>query len=122
MLKLQNKLEIVLPRFDNDSKALSYDTNLKELASSFGGYTLIEQQGGWVDNGRLYTDVSDRLILNFSELDYTQLSHINLLLSSLWFQGGQLAVFIQINETAYIAEKLDITELLVELKKFKGGR
>lgn len=51
---------IILPKFDNDGVSLEAEnkTVLVGIASDFGGFTLTEGRGAWVDNGKLYYDES----------------------------------------------------------------
>lgn len=50
--------QINLPLFDNDGASLaSVHENLqRDLCTIFGGYTVTEGQGAWMDGGKLYAE------------------------------------------------------------------
>ena len=119
---LSNRMEIVLPNNTNEGMSLFHETQLQAIAESFGGFTVIDQQGGWVDDGKLYKDNSQRLIINFNTLSIANRIAIITLLRYLFNDCGQLAVFIQINDVAMIMEGSDkLSEVLEAYKNLKGG-
>lgn len=111
---LSNRIEIVLPNNTNGGMPLFHETQLQAVAKSFGGYTVIDQQGGWTDGGKLYKDDSQRLIINFNTLSSFNRQAIRKLLKYLFNDCGQLAVFIQINDIAMIMESTDKLSIVLE--------
>lgn len=119
---LANRLEIVLPNNTNEGMPLFHETQLQAIAESFGGYTVMDQQGGWTGGGKLYKDNSQRLIINFNTLSIADRTAIRTLLRYLFDECGQLAVFFQINDVAMIMESTDkLSEALEAYRNLKGG-
>lgn len=105
MIKMSNEITIVLPKTNNEGVAFTYERHLKAIAENFGGYTLLEQKGGWVsDDGKLMIDKAERLIINCDEILAENFQPIQALLQFLFCNVEQLAVFIKINNVACIME------------------
>ena len=106
MLKLNNSLSIYLMKKDNDKKDLSKLNNdiIKGLSSAFGGATIVDGQGYWVDNDTLYKDDNIIVTCNYSELsDEMKASFLNAI--KLEFEKGkQLAVSVESNGKLYILD------------------
>lgn len=114
MLKLNNALSIYLMKKDNNKKDLSKLNNdiIKKLSSVFGGATVVDGQGYWVDNDTLYKDDNIIVKCNYSKLsDEMRASFLNAI--QLEFEKGkQLAVSIELNKELYILENTkDIKKL-----------
>ena len=114
MLKLNKSLSIYLMKKDNDKKDLSKLNKdiIKNLASAFGGATVVDGQGYWVNNDTLYKDDNIIVTCNYSELSKemknTFLNTIKLELE----KGKQLAVSVELNKQLYILQSIeDIKEL-----------
>lgn len=116
MLKLNNTLSIYLMKKDNGKKDLSKLNNniIKNLSSAFGGATVVDGQGYWVDKDTLYKDDIIIVTCNYSELsDEMKASFLNAI--KLEFEKGkQLAVSVELNGELYI---LDSTEDIKKLSK-----
>lgn len=114
MLKLNNSLSIYLMKKDNDKKDLSSLINdiIKNLASAFGGATVVDSQGYWVNNDTLYKDDNVIVTCNYSKLS-NEMKNIFLKAIKLEFEKGkQLAVSVELNGKLYILENLsDIKKL-----------
>lgn len=114
MLKLKNSVSIYLMKKDNDKKDLSQLNNdiIKKLSSAFGGATVVDGQGYWVDDNTLYKD--DNIIAECSYSDLSnemKASFLNTI--KLEFEKGkQLAVSVELNGELYILDSIeDIKEL-----------
>ena len=116
MLKLNNSLSIYLMKKDHDKKDLSKLNNdiINNLSSAFGGATVVDGQGYWVDNDTLYKDDNIIVTCNYSnlsdEMKNTFLNSIKLEFE----KGKQLAVSVEFNGELYI---LDSVEDIKELNK-----
>lgn len=117
MLKLNNTLSIYLMKKDNNKKDLSKLNNdiIKDLSSAFGGATVVDGQGYWVDNDTLYKDDNIIVKCNYSELsNEMKVSFLNTI--KLEFEKGkQLAVLVELNGQLYILENLSDIEKLSKL-------
>lgn len=106
MLKLNNSLSIYLMKKDNSGKDLSDLNNdiIKELSDTFGGCTVVNGKGYWVDNDTLYKD--DNIIVNCNYLELSK-DMINAFLNAInkeFKEGKQLAVSVELNKCLYILE------------------
>ena len=56
---------IILPLFDNRNHALTTEVTevLQQIVSIAGGYSQIQQNGVWIDNGHMYTDTALRILV-----------------------------------------------------------
>ena len=120
MLKLKNSLSIYLMKKDNDKKDLTKLNNdiIKNLSSAFGGATVVDGQGYWVDNNTLYKDDNIIVTCNYSDLS-NEMKNTFLNSIKLEFEKGkQLAVSVELNGEFYILENTkDIEKLNKLLKK-----
>lgn len=114
MLTFMKNIEIVLPKEDNDGNQLNWTSQLKEACKWFGGYTLFEQSGGWVSEGRLFTDESNLLRLSYDVLSAERIAYLNSLLSELF--TTQLAVLVNFNNQTAIIDKYEQQELIEYIK------
>ena len=117
MLKLNNSLSIYLMKKDNDKKDLSKLNNdiIKNLSSAFGGATVVDGQGYWVDNDALYKDDNIIVKCNYSDLS-SEMKNTFLKAIKLEFEKGkQLAVSVELNGELYILENLSDIEKLSKL-------
>ncbi|MBO8441069.1 MAG: hypothetical protein IAA89_01265 [Firmicutes bacterium] len=120
MLKLKNSLSIYLMKKDNDKKDLTKLNNdiIKNLSSAFGGATVVDGQGYWVDDNTLYKDDNIIVTCNYSDLS-NEMKNTFLNSIKLEFEKGkQLAVSVELNGEFYILENTkDIEKLNKLLKK-----
>ena len=114
MLKLNNSLSIYLMKKDNDKQDLSKLNNdiIKDLSSAFGGATVVDGQGYWVDNDTLYKDDNIIVKCNYSELSNEMKASFLNAIELEFEKGKQLAVSVELNRELYILENLsDIKKL-----------
>lgn len=114
MLKLNNTLSIYLMKKDNDKKDLSTLNNdiIKNLSSAFGGATVVDGQGYWVDNDTLYKDDNIIVQCNYSELSKKMKASFLNSVRLEFKKAKQLAVSVELNGELYILENLsDIKKL-----------
>ena len=114
MLKLNNSLSIYLMKKDNDKQDLSKLNNdiIKDLSSAFGGATVVDGQGYWVDNDTLYKDDNIIVKCNYSELSNEMKASFLNAIELEFEKGKQLAVSVELNGELYILENLsDIKKL-----------
>lgn len=106
MLKLNNSLSIYLMKKDNSGKDLSDLNNdiIKELSDTFGGCTVVNGKGYWVDNGTLYKDDNIIATCNYSELSKNMFSAFLNAINKEFKEGEQLAVSVKLNNCLYILE------------------
>lgn len=117
MLKLNNSLSIYLMKKDNNGKELSELNNgiIKELSDTFGGATVVDGQGYWVDNNTLYKDDNIIVTCNYSELSNDMLSAFLNAINKEFKEGEQLAVSVELNKCLYILENQKDEKLLKNL-------
>lgn len=114
MLKLKNSVAIYLMKKDNDKKDLSKLNNdiIKKLSSAFGGCTVVDGQGYWVDNDTLYKDDNIIAKCNYSELSDDMKNAFLNSIKDEFEKAQQLAVSVELNGKLYILENIkDIEEL-----------
>jgi len=106
MLKLNNTIKVIVPTMDNDGKAIDYMAMIQEATDEIGGSTMYNAEGLWIDKGTLYKDTSKMVEFNTTGKEL-ELVAILRLAYQLFVQGGQLAVWLQVNGTTYIINKDD---------------
>lgn len=117
MLKLNNSVSIYLMKKDNNGKDLTELNNdiIKELSDAFGGATVVDGQGYWVDNDTLYRDDNIIAKCNYSELSKDMLSAFLNAINKEFKEGKQLAVSVELNGCLYILENQKDEKLLKNL-------
>ena len=117
MLKLNNSLSIYLMKKDNDKKDLSKLNNdiIKNLSSAFGGATVVDGQGYWVDDDTLYKDDNIIVKCNYSELSKEMKASFLNAIKLEFEKGKQLAVSVELNGQLYILENTKDIEKLSKL-------
>ena len=117
MLKLNNTLSIYLMKKDNDKKNLSKLNNdiIKNLSSAFGGATVVDGQGYWVDNNILYKDDNIIVKCNYSELSKEMKANFLTAIKLEFEKGKQLAVSVELNGDLYILENIEDIKKLSKL-------
>ena len=117
MLKLNKSLSIYLMKKDNNKKDLSTLNNdiIKNLSSAFGGATVVDGQGYWVDDNTLYKDDNIIVTCNYSDLS-NKMKNTFLSAIKLEFEKGkQLAVSIELNGELYILDSIEDIKKLSKL-------
>ena len=102
---------------DNDKKDLLKLNNdiIKNLSSAFGGATVVDGQGYWVDDNTLYKDDNIIVTCNYSELSYEMKASFLNAIKLEFEKGKQLAVSVELNEELYILENTKDIEKLNKL-------
>lgn len=117
MLKLNNSLSIYLMKKDNNGKDLTKLNNgiIKELLDAFGGATVVDGQGYWVDNDTLYKDDNIIVKCNYSELSNEMKINFLKAIKDEFEKAQQLAVSVELNGELYILENIKDVEKLSKL-------
>lgn len=117
MFKLQNKVEIIIPKEDNNGQEIA-DKRIKEYVNSVtmeaGGCTITEIKGQWYseDEKRIMEDNNLNLEWYYTQ-DSAKFMTVELkgIVRRLIEVYGQEAVSVKINGTLYIVDSSDIEEL-----------
>lgn len=106
MLKLNNSVSIYLMKKDNNGKDLTKLNNgiIKDLSVTFGGCTVVNGKGYWVDNDTLYRDDNIIAKCNYSELSKDMINAFMNAINKEFKEGNQLAVSVELNKYLYILE------------------
>lgn len=114
MLKLNNSLSIYLMKKDNNGKDLTKLNNgiIKEFSDTFGGCTVVNGKGYWVDNDTLYKDDNIIAKCNYSELSKDMIKAFLNAINKEFKEGKQLAVSVELNSCLYILENQKDEKLL----------
>lgn len=117
MLKLNKSLSIYLMKKDNDKKDLSsLNKNIiKNLSSAFGGATVVDGQGYWVDNDTLYKDDNIIVTCNYSDLSNEMKASFLKAIKLEFEKGNQLAVSVELNGELYILDNIEDIKKLTKL-------
>lgn len=117
MFKLQNKVEIIVPKEDNNGKEIN-DKRIQEYVNSItmeaGGCTITEIKGQWYseDEKRIMEDNNLNLEWYYMQ-DNAKFMTVELkgIVSRLIEIYEQEAISIKVNGTLYIVDQSDIEEL-----------
>ncbi|WBF81702.1 hypothetical protein [Staphylococcus virus vB_SurM-PSU5] len=117
MFKLQNKVEIIIPKEDNNGVEIS-DKRIQEYVNSItieaGGCTITEIKGQWYseDEKRIMEDNNLNLEWYYMQ-DNAKFMTVELkgIVSRLIEIYEQEAISIKVNGTLYIVDQSDIEEL-----------
>ncbi|VEV88121.1 hypothetical protein [Staphylococcus phage Stab20] len=117
MFKLQNKVEIIVPKEDNNDVEIA-DKRIKEYVNSItmeaGGCTITEIKGQWYseDEKRIMEDNNLNLEWYYMK-DSAKFMTVELkgIVRRLIEVYGQEAISIKVNGTLYIVDQSDIEEL-----------
>ena len=117
MFKLQNKVEIIVPKEDNNGKEIN-DKRIQEYVNSItmeaGGCTITEIKGQWYseDEKRIMEDNNLNLEWYYMQ-DNAKFMTVELkgIVRRLIEVYGQEAISIKVNGTLYIVDQSDIEEL-----------
>lgn len=113
MLKLNNTIKVMVPTKDNDGKAINYLPMVQKVTEFIGGSTMYDAQGLWVDSGQLYKDSNKLVEFNVDDATaYKALTEVvGNIVGPLLREGGQLAVWLQVNGTTFILDKVNAEAL-----------
>lgn len=126
MFKLENKVEIITPKHDNEGKEISNPTikqSVNNITKIAGGCTITEIKGQW------YSDIEERVMednnLNLEWYYDKDMQDVNdqqgllhgltTIASVLIFKYNQEGISIKINGALYIIDESDLNFLSYEL-------
>ena len=126
MIKLNNVVEVFIPKADNEGneiKNFHIDTSVTKMTKLVGGATVYEARGEWISQVREevnehFTSVLDRTMKDdvkiyqwyYDKAGTEHVRHIRRIVKALILDEGQEAVSIKVNGTLYIVEPSDIEE------------
>lgn len=106
MIKLNNQVAVIVPKKTNDGKSTKSVINKvnKLFCLNFGGTSILEVSGYWLDGGRVYHDNNLKIVSNVENIDVETIAEAaNLVLT----EAEQLAVSVEINGALYIFDTSD---------------
>lgn len=106
MIKLQNQVSVIVPKKTNDGRSTKTVINKvnKLFCLNFGGTSILEVSGYWLDGGKVYHDNNLKIISNVENIDVETIAEAaNLVLT----EAEQLAVSVEINGALYIFDTSD---------------
>ena len=121
MIKLNNQVAVIVPKKTNDGRSTKTVINKvnKLFCLSFGGTSILEVSGYWLDGGKIYHDNNLKIISNVENIDVETIAEAaNLVLT----EAEQLAVSVEINGALYIFDTSDsiaeeLEEIVMQLTK-----
>lgn len=118
MIKLNNTIKVMVPTKDNNGEAIDYMPMIQGVTNLVGGSTMYDAQGLWVDNSQVYKDSNKLVELNTDDTTaYEALTEVvGNIVGPLLREGGQLAVWIQVNGTTFILDS-DTSKDFIEVAK-----
>lgn len=124
MMKLNNTIKVMVPTKDNEGKAINYLPMVQKVTEFIGGSTMYDARGLWVDGGQLYKDSNKLVEFNTDDTHVynSVVDIIRYIVTPLLHEGGQLAVWLQVNGTTFILNSSDsyakdVSEILKTLNK-----
>ena len=120
MIKLNNQVAVIVPKKTNDGRSTKSVINKinKLFCLNFGGTSILEVSGYWLDGGRVYHDNNLKIVSNVENIDVETIAEAaNLVLT----ECEQLAVSVEINGSLYIFDANDsiaeeLEEIAMEIK------
>lgn len=106
MIKLDNQIAVIVPKTTNDGRKTNKTINKinKLFCLNFGGTSILEVSGYWLDGGRVYHDNNLKIVSNVENIDVETIAEAaNLVLT----ECEQLAVSVEINGALYIFDAND---------------
>ena len=105
---LKSEFTMQLMKKDNDGVSLKplNETIKMKASESFGGCTLLESKGYWVDGGTLFVDDSYRMVVSFNSDQDTAAKLLELIKMEL-VGGRQEAVCFTVNGVTSISYSID---------------
>ena len=121
MIKLNNQVAVIVPKKTNDGRSTKTVINKvnKLFCLSFGGTSILEVSGYWLDGGRVYHDNNLKIISNVENIDVETIAEAASLVLT---ECEQLAVSVEINGSLYIFDANDsiaeeLESVVMELTK-----
>lgn len=111
MIKLQNKVEIIIPKQDNNGKEVN-DKNIKNsikaITGKAGGCTVTDVEGYWVSDTGLMIDNNANYEWYYERKHIVFIStYISSIVRTLIYNFGQEGVSVKVNGNLYIFLKED---------------
>lgn len=106
MIKLKNQVSIIVPKTTNDGRKTNKTINKinKLFCLNFGGTSILEVSGYWVNDEKVYHDENLKIVSNVENIDVETIAEAaNLVLT----ECEQLAVSVEINGSLYIFDAND---------------
>ncbi|MDM8223227.1 hypothetical protein QUW22_03410 [Ligilactobacillus salivarius] len=106
MIKLNNQVAVIVPKKTNDGRSTKKVINKvnKLFCLNFGGTSILEVSGYWVNDGKVYHDENLKIVSNVENIDVETIAEAaNLVLT----EAEQLAVSVEINGALYIFDTSD---------------
>ena len=106
MIQLKNQVSVIVPKRTNDGRSTKKVINKinKLFCLNFGGTSILEVSGYWLDGGRIYHDNNLKIVSNVENIDVETIAEAaNLVLT----EAEQLAVSVEINGALYIFDTSD---------------
>ena len=120
MIKLNNQVAVIVPKKTNDGRSTRKVINKvnKLFCLNFGGTSILEVSGYWVNDGKVYHDENLKIVSNVENIDVETIAKAaNMVLT----ECEQLAVSVEINGSLYIFDDNDsiaeeLEEIVMEIK------
>ena len=120
MIKLNNQVAVIVPKKTNGGRSTKTVINKvnKLFCLNFGGTSILEVSGHWVNDGKVYHDENLKIVSNVENIDVETIAEAaNLVLT----ECEQLAVSVEINGDLYIFDTSDsiaeeLEEIAMEIK------
>ena len=114
MIKLNNQVAVIVPKKTNDGKSTKSVINKvnKLFCLNFGGTSILEVSGYWVNDNKVYHDENLKIISNVETIDVETIAEAASLVLT---ECEQLAVSVEINGALYIFDTSD--SIAEELEK-----
>ena len=108
MIKMNNNVTIHAMSYSNQGHSIAYTQKAIEklFALKIGGYTSINANGGWFENGKLYVDQQKLISFNCGEINDNVKAVIYQAIRIEFEQAEQLSVSIEIDGTLFILDSL----------------
>lgn len=106
MIKLNNQVAVIVPKKTNDGRSTKTVINKvnKLFCLSFGGTSILEVSGYWVNDGKIYHDENLKIVSNVENIDVETIAEAA---SLVLIEAEQLAVSVEINGALYIFDTSD---------------
>lgn len=106
MIKLNNQVAVIVPKKTNDGKSTKSVINKvnKLFCLNFGGTSILEVSGYWVNDEKVYHDENLKIVSNVENIDVETIAEA---VEMVLIDAEQLAVSVEINGALYIFDAND---------------